>query len=135
MSNYARSVRMNYPIPKRLNYPITQPKQNKYKNTKIEIDNIKFDSKREANRYLELKKLERIGKIICLKLQEPFMLQQGYEINGKKVKPIYYIADFIYIDPETAETIVEDVKGIRTEVYRLKKKLFEYKYQVGIKEV
>jgi hypothetical protein len=53
-----------------MNCPITQPqKQNKYKNEKIEIDNIKFDSKKEAKRYLELKQLERAGVIYNLKLQ------------------------------------------------------------------
>jgi hypothetical protein len=130
---------MNYPIPKKMNCPITQPqKQNKYKNEKIEIDNIKFDSKKEAKRYLELKQLERAGVIYNLKLQVPFELQPSFKIGNKTIRAIIYVADFEYYTTDEFALynhIIEDTKGFRTEVYKLKKKLFAYKYGFEISEV
>lgn len=99
---------------------------NKYKNTKIVIDNIKFDSVLEANRYQELKLLQRAKQISNLRLQVPFLLQEGFKKNGKTHREIKYIADFVY--EENGQTIVEDTKGICTDVFRIKQKLFEYKY-------
>ena len=99
---------------------------NKYKNRKIVVDNIKFDSILEANRYQELKLLQRAKQISNLRLQVPFLLQEGFKKNGKTHREIKYIADFVY--EENGQTIVEDTKGICTEVFRIKQKLFEYKY-------
>lgn len=107
----------------------------KYHNKKIIVDGIKFDSKKEANRYSELKLLERAKEITELKLQVPFELLSSYEINGKKVRGISYIADFVYIDIRTGKYVVEDTKGYRTEVYKIKKKMFEQKYGIEIKEI
>jgi hypothetical protein len=141
MSNYARSVRMNYPIPKRLNYPITQPKQNKYKNTKIEIDNIKFDSIKEAKRYRELKLMEQAGEIKDLQMQVPYILQDSFKLGNKTYREIKYIADFTYMqknktsDIELWELVIEDTKGYKTKEYLLKRKMFAYKYQIEISEV
>lgn len=101
---------------------------NKYRNRKTVIDGITFDSIREAKRYSELKLLERGGKIKKLVLQPEFILQVGFVDNMEiKHQPIKYRADFMY--KEGGVTIVEDVKGMRTEVYKLKKKLFLYAYQ------
>lgn len=94
-----------------------------------------FDSKKEHNRYHELKLLEQAKKITELRLQVPFELLAKYEINGKKRRGISYIADFVYIDIETGKYVVEDVKGMKTQVYKIKKKLFESKYGVEIREV
>lgn len=99
---------------------------NKYRNKKVVIDNIEFDSKREANRYKELKLLLKTNKISDLKLQPRFLLQEGFKKNGKTFRKIDYIADFQYI--ENGKTIVEDVKGMQTDVFKLKHKLFEKKY-------
>lgn len=99
---------------------------NKYKNRKIVVDNIKFDSTLEANRYQELKLLQRAKQISNLRLQVPFLLQEGFKKNGKMHREIKYIADFVY--EENGQTIVEDTKGICTEVFKIKQKLFEYKY-------
>lgn len=99
---------------------------NKYKNRKIVVDNIKFDSTLEANRYQELKLLQRAKQISNLRLQVPFLLQEGFKKNGKTHREIKYIADFVY--EENGQTIVEDTKGICTEVFKIKQKLFEYKY-------
>ena len=106
---------------------------NKYYNVKTTIDGITFDSKKEAARYCELKLLEQ-GKVISdLQLQPKFEIQPEYIKNGKKVRPIEYIADFSY--KENGRFIVEDVKGKRTKEYLLKKKLVEYKYDFTIKEI
>ena len=69
---------------------------NKYRNKKIVIDNIKFDSQLEANRYVELKLLQRAGKIKNLELQPRFLIQEGFKKNGKTFRKIEYVADFMY---------------------------------------
>ncbi len=101
---------------------------NKYKNKKTIVDNIKFDSKAEANRYIELKLLEKSGKISDLELQPKFELQEKYINNkGEKIRAITYKADFCYL--ERNKIVVEDVKGVITKEFAIKKKLFEYKYK------
>jgi hypothetical protein len=100
---------------------------NKYRNVKTTVDGIKFDSQAEANRYCELKLLERAGRIKDLKLQPKFPILPGYDKNGKKIRPIYYIGDFAYI--ENGNKVVEDVKGMETKEFKLKKKMFEYQYK------
>lgn len=107
---------------------------NKYHNKKVEVDGIKFDSIKEANRYTELKLLLRAGKIKELELQPRFLLQPRYRKHNKTIRSIEYVADFSYIDNK-GKKIVEDVKGIKTEVYKLKKKIFEYKYNLEITEI
>ena len=109
--------------------------KSKYGNIKTEVDGIKFDSKKEANRYQELKLLKRAGEIEKLKLQPRYELQPKYRINGRNVRNLEYKADFEYIDRKTGETITEDVKGMKTAVYKIKKKLFEYIYNREIKEI
>lgn len=101
----------------------------KYHNKKIVIDGIKFDSIKESNRYRELKLLQKANLITELELQKKFELQPSY-INNKcqKVRAITYIADFFYYDKQKDQYIIEDVKGYRTDVYKLKKKLLEYVY-------
>lgn len=109
---------------------------NKYNARKTIIDGIKFDSRKEAKRYVELKKMEQDGLITNLSLQVPFELIPSFTIfvDGKirKRRNIRYIADFVYF--VDGKEVVEDVKGRRTDVYKLKKKLFEYTYHMTIKE-
>ena len=108
----------------------------KYYNTKVQIDGIKFDSKKEAKRFNELKILEKANEISELRLQVKFELQPSFKKNGKTYRKIEYIADFTYYDNKKQQYVVEDVKGYRTEVFKLKKKLFEYKYpHLSIKEL
>ena len=102
---------------------------NKYNNKKIEIDGIKFDSQLEGDRYCQLKILERAKAIRDLRRQVVFELQPRYKKNNKNIQPITYIADFVYYDCKKRKTIVEDTKGMKTEVYKLKKKMFEYLYK------
>lgn len=108
----------------------------KYYNKKVEIDGIKFDSKKESKRYSELKILEKANEISELRTQVKFELQPSFKKNGKTIRKIEYIADFTYYDNKLNKYIVEDTKGYRTDVYKLKKKLFEYKYpHLSIKEL
>lgn len=117
---------------------LQQKGNSKYKNKKVLFDGIEFDSKKECNRYIDLKLLERQGLIKDLRKQVGFELQPSYKKSGKTIRPIYYIADFVYIDVKTGKTIIEDVKSeaTKTQVYKLKKKILEYKYEnLEIKEV
>lgn len=98
----------------------------KYKSKPTEIDGIKFASKMEANRYVILKQMQREKKISNLELQPSFLLQDGFARDGKKYRPIVYVADFRYKVGD--RVVVEDVKGFKTPEYKLKKKLLLYKY-------
>lgn len=106
----------------------------KYKNKKVVVDNILFDSKKEANYYIYLKMLEDAGKIVDLELQRKFVLQPTFKLNEKTYRAITYVADFVYKDQE-GQTHVVDTKGYRTEVYKIKKKLFMKKYGIEIEEI
>ena len=100
---------------------------NKYRNRHTRVDGIRFDSQAEARRYIELKSLATAGRIQKLERQEKFDLT----VNQKKIGQ--YRADFSYeID---GQKIVEDVKGMKTPVYRLKKKHVEAQYGIKINEV
>lgn len=101
-------------------------KMNKYRNKKVIVDDYIFDSIQESKRYKELKLLLKVGKIQDLELQPHFLLQESFRKNGKTYRKIEYIADFKYI--ENGKTIVEDVKGLQTDVFKIKHKLFEKKY-------
>ena len=102
--------------------------RSKYKAKKVVVDGITFDSKKEARRYKELKLLERAGVIKDLVLQPSFLLQDKFKYKDKTEHKIKYIADFKYLDTKTGKTVVEDVKGYKTDVYKLKRKLFLKKY-------
>ena len=105
----------------------------KYNNKKIAVDGIIFDSKKEAARYSELKILLKAGLIFDLELQPVYEIQPSYKRQGKTVRAIKYLADFRY--KENGKMVVEDVKGFKTDMYKLKKKLVEYKFDVIIKEL
>ena len=107
----------------------------KYHNKRVIYDGYTFDSIREKNYYIKLKLLEKAGKIKELELQKEFELQPSYKLNNKTSRKITYRADFTYKTTEDDKLHVVDVKGFRTDVYRLKKKLFEYKYRIEIEEI
>lgn len=98
--------------------------KSKYNNRKTIIDGITFDSNKEAKRYTVLRSLQQDGYIEDLKLQVPFELIPKQD--GERA--VKYIADFVYYDIEKQIHIVEDVKGFKTDVYKLKRKLFKYRY-------
>lgn len=110
--------------------PPTKPKKSKYGAVKTEIDGIMFDSKHEASRYRELRLLEQAGEISNLCLQVPFELIA----KSKYGTAIRYYADFVYND-SYGRLIVEDAKGVKTPVYRLKKRMMAEKYGIEIKEI
>ena len=101
-------------------------KYNKYNNKKTIVDNILFDSKKEAKRYKELKLMEKAGLITNLVLQPKFEILKSFKRRGKTHRKIEYIADFRYFDNERKVEVVEDGKGISTDVFNIKKKLFLY---------
>lgn len=101
----------------------------KYRAKKVEVDGIIFDSKKEANRYSELKWLEIGGVIENLRLQVPFVLIDKSE-HGRAIK---YIADFVYTEGD--REIVEDVKGFKTDVYKIKKRLLAERYGIEVREI
>ena len=102
----------------------------KYRNIKTIVDGHKFDSKGEARRYTELRLLEKSGQIRELRLQVPFVLIDKSK-HGRKVT---YRADFTYIRSDTGEYIVEDFKGVRTPVYKLKRRLMAERFGIEIME-
>lgn len=103
-------------------------RKNKYDNRKTVVDGITFHSGAEARRYQILKLLERAGEIEDLELQPKFTVFDGFRKKGKKHQAITYTADFKYKEVKTGEIVIEDVKGVETEVFKIKKKLFEKRY-------
>lgn len=125
-------------------------RRSKYGNRKTMVDGITFDSKKEANRFRELQLLERAGKITALQRQVKYVLiptqrefsneiykkgaHQGHFKPGKVLeKECSYIADFAYI--QDGAYVVEDTKGVRTEAYKIKRKLMLERYGIQIREV
>jgi len=105
--------------------------RNKYGNRKTKVDDIVFDSNKEATRYFELRVLKMNGEISNLELQQRFELLPPFRRDGEAHRKIEYIADFTYTDKD-GNKIVEDVKSPITRinpVYRLKKKLLLFKYK------
>lgn len=104
----------------------------KYRNKKTEVDGIVFDSKKEAARYGELKLLERQGVIRDLTRQVRLPL----EVDGERI--CVYVCDFRYFKKNKGLSfgnwIYEDVKGLRTPVYLLKKKLVRALLKIDILE-
>lgn len=121
--------------------------KNKYQSKKTTVDGVRFDSKKEARRWQELRLLEKAGKISDLKRQVKFVLipaqrdpdtkgPRGGIIKGRLLeRECSYIADFTYKIPESRKLIVEDTKGMRTTDYIIKRKLMLYVHGIRIHEV
>lgn len=117
----------------------------KYKSKKTVVDGIEFDSKKEANRWQELRLMEESGEITHLTRQVEFLLipkqmepdtigARGRMKRGKIIeRECVYIADFVYYDSNN-KFVVEDTKGVRTDAYRIKRKLMLYMHGIRIKE-
>jgi hypothetical protein len=93
-----------------------------------------FASKAEARRYTELLLLESAGEITDIELQPTYRLMVPTP-DGALISTATYIADFRYRDIPTEKTVVEDVKGVRTQVYKLKKRWVEAQYAIKIVEI
>lgn len=104
----------------------------KYHAKKTTVDGITFDSRKEADRYLVLKGMEEEGLIEDLRRQVRYELVPAFDVDGRHYRPVYYVADFVYV--EDGKEVVEDVKGVRTDVYKLKSKLFARRYGMSVKE-
>lgn len=105
----------------------------KYHNRKITVDGITFDSIREASRYKELKHEESVGLITALQRQVKFELIPAHKGVVRNERACSYIADFVYV--RDGQVVVEDSKGVRTEVYKIKRKLMRHLYGLEIREV
>ena len=127
---------------------MTRMHKSKYGSQKTFFNGIWFDSAREADRYAELLLLQRAGKISDLRCQVKYVLipvqceyYERYGKNGKRLKDgkrciekeCAYIADFVY--KEDGKDVVEDVKGVRTKEYLIKRKLMLWVHGIRIKEV
>ena len=101
---------------------------NKYNAKKVKYDGHTFDSKKEFERYLILKSLSNKGLIKDLDVHPRFIVARSVKFGDKTLKPIKYEADFIYFDTTYNRMIVEDVKGFKTALYKLKRSLFIVQY-------
>ena len=129
---------------------------NKYHNKKVIMDGIEFDSRKEANRWFELRMLERAGEIQALQRQVKYILIpkqiETYERYGKTGKRLSdgemvieqecaYFADFVYVDNKTKKLVVEDTKGYRDPSsasyakFVIKRKLMLERFGIRIKEI
>lgn len=96
----------------------------KYRNEKVTVFGQKFDSKKEGERYIYLLARERRGEISKLRLQPEYdIVIRGVAVKFDNGRQMRYRADFEYVDNKTATTIIEDVKGMKTPVYKIKKAL------------
>ena len=104
-------------------------RRSKYGAHPVSIDGLRFDSAREATRWVQLVMLERAGVIQGLRRQVPFVLIDK-SAHGRAIR---YIADFTYM--QDGQEIVEDAKGYRTDVYKLKRRMMAERYGIIVKEV
>ena len=121
-------------------------RKNKYHSKKVAVDGLQFDSKKEANRYMELKLLEKTGQITDLERQVKFVLipalrepdtvgARGGVKKGKVIeRECSYIADFVYRNAYGLQ-VVEDTKGFRTKDYIIKRKLMLWVHGIRIREI
>lgn len=123
------AARVNTEIIQEIEGSEKSKKPSKYGNRKTVVDDIVFDSTKEANRYQELKMLLKVGEIAFLKMQ------QEYELNPGGSHSLKYVSDFEYLISATGEKIVEDVKGFRTREYKKKRRLMKKVHGIKIKEV
>lgn len=110
--------------------------RNKYGNKKVTAGGEKFDSQREHQRWVVLKLMERAGKIKDLRRQVKYVLVPSqHDASGKLLeRECSYVADFVYYDFALRREVVEDAKGMKTDVYKIKKKLMLYLHGIQIKE-
>ena len=112
-------------------------KRSKYGAQKTEYDGIVFDSRHEAMRWRELALLQRAGEITDLQRQVKYILVPTQTDASGKIaeRAVSYVADFVYRDARSGETVVEDAKGMHTREYIIKRKLMLYVHGIKISEV
>ena len=109
-------------------YKVSTPEERTY-------DGIVFASKAEMRRYKELLLMVKAGVIKDLVCQPKFELVPKFTLLDETYFPMYYVADFQYYDCEKKKRIVEDVKGVETEVFKMKEKLLAYRHHIIVKKV
>ena len=102
--------------------------RSKYGNRKVEYAGYTFDSQAEYRRYQQLLLLERAGEIRNLEVHPSYLLQPAFKAQGRAERAIEYRADFEYFDVADEVVVVEEVKGAETAVWKLKRKLFLFKF-------
>lgn len=107
----------------------------KYGERKTEVDGITFDSDAEARRYRELILLQAAGEIRDIEIQPKWVLQPSFKRGKRTTRAITYRADFRYTEVATGEVVVEDVKGMETEVFKIKAKMLLYHHDIEVKRV
>lgn len=122
---------LNSPVGHLNKHLVKEPekKKHKYSSQKVDLDGKPFDSKKEAKRYTELKLLLKAGEIAFL------ARQVEYELNTEGSFSLVYVADFVYTDVRTGQSVVEDAKGFRTTEYKKKCKLMKKVHGITIKEI
>ena len=111
--------------------------KNKYGAKKVTMPGgLRFDSQREAHRYCELRLLEKVKRIKDLRRQVRYVLIPAQKDKTGKLleREVSYVADFVYYDLALGREVVEDVKGCRTEVYKIKKKMMLWFHGIRITE-
>ncbi len=122
-------------FPKEADKLLSSPLIPKYRAQKVEVNGRHFDSKKEASYSAELDMLAKQGKIDTITYQPEYILQPKFKKNGKSYRLIRYIADFEVLYTDGHVEII-DVKGFKTPIYKLKQKMFEWKYpNKTIKEI
>ncbi|HDR8927866.1 DUF1064 domain-containing protein [Burkholderia vietnamiensis] len=106
------------PVPLSMQKPKKAPK---YRNQQCEHDGLKFDSRRERDRWIELSRQLAVGEISELERQVVFVIAEAVVIDGRKKPALRYVADFVY--ERDGKTVIEDVKGMVTREYRIKRHL------------
>lgn len=110
-------------------------RDSKYGNTKVVDNGVKFDSKAEHKRWQYLVMLAKAKEIRDLRMQVPFVLIPAQVApDGAKIRPTVYLADFTYLDAD-GKLVCEDVKGIATDVYALKRKLMLMVHKIWVREI
>lgn len=107
----------------------------KYRSKATIVDGICFASKKEARRYGELNLLRRLGEIRNLETQFKMPVWVMNFKGTRSTLAFNYVADFKYNDGKSGDLVIEDVKGFRTPLYRLKKKCVEAQYEISIREI
>lgn len=126
--NWSEEEYNNYLLERGVTPATNKPKKkSKYSNKKTTVDGITFDSKKEAEYYCQLKLLKKAEEIKDFGLQPRYELQPTFKKNGTTHRSITYVADFVIVNNDGTTEVI-DVKGVETQTFKIKKKLFEYKY-------
>ncbi|GIN93348.1 hypothetical protein J22TS1_43990 [Siminovitchia terrae] len=108
-------------------YRKVKRKPSKYRNKKVKVDGYEFDSIAESKYYQQLKWLQECKEIASFRLQPRYLLQEAFKKGAKTHRKIEYIADF-EIHHKDGSIEVVDVKGVKTDVFRMKEKMFHKRY-------